>query len=172
MNIRSWISIAGCYSNRHVCHVWEEVRARLNEEFGRRRSVAVCYRQVRASDKRADALVAERTADPVAAAEAPVAHVDAHEPSQSASASSIFSLPTHPDAHTAFGGDGGLDTDSDDDDGDLAEEVRLVDAFDENSDGGELLSDGLPTQVHAAHLPKQQWAPLGPFKPLLHPQVK
>ena len=68
-----------------------------------------------------------------------------------------------------LGGDGGLDTDRDDDVGDpMEEEVGLVDAFDENSDGGELLSEGLRTQVHAALLQKQQWAPLGTFKPLVH----
>ena len=143
--------------------MWQEVCARLNEEFGRRRSVAQCYVQLRAKDKRAAALATGRAAK--AEAEAPVAQVDALESSRSASATSLFSLPVHSDALTAFGGNGSLDTDRDDGDNfdPAPEAVGRVD-----SDGGGLLSYGLPTQVVAERLQKQQWAPLD-SKPALRP---
>ena len=155
------------YSNRHVCHLWEEVCDRLNQEFGRRRSVQACYLRSRTRGERADALDVDRAADavegPGAEAESQVAHVDAHVSGRSASAWTNF---IHSDALTAFGGDGGLDIISNDDAVSPAENLGAVDTLYENLER-ELLSDGLPTQV--ARLQKQQWEPLD-LNQLLRPQ--
>ena len=120
------------YNTSSVCHIWQEVCARLNEEFGRRRSVQVCYLQARARDKRADVLAADRTPNAVADAEADAlaAHVDAHEAGRGASASSLFSLPAFGNAH-AFGGGGSLDANYDGDGGDDGADFVAVEAEEE-----------------------------------------
>ena len=173
--------------------MWEEVCAWLNEEFGRSRSVQMCYLKARANDAFAYKHVATVLEDPETAA----AHVDGLAPessrsqsasqtqspnrsrSASTSTSSIFRLPEHPNAHIAFGNDIESDVDSSPVAGEASKAnclrpldvIEVID-LDTEPDDGELQSDEQPTPAHAAPLQKQQWAPLGPSKPLLqHPQV-
>lgn len=147
--------------------MWKEVRSRLNEEFGRRRSVHMCYLKAKAND----ALAFEHVAAAVAAAEAAAAHVEENESSQSQSASqsrspsastrasSIFSPPAHPNTHKAFGVEGDGDGDGNGDP--TVEKAPLencsllpdvIEIFD--MDDYKPLSDGRLTQEHTAFLQK------------------